>query len=111
MIPDHTGAKRRIVAMLRGELGFGKNGVKIAIEDWLQPADRSSSKPPIRFLGDHVVRKIDLGGHDRSHISLYLVFLVLLGSTLFYVLNLLQLSVFAGHPREWGYGILAEIDV
>ena len=35
-----------------------------------------------------MVRKIDLGGYDRSHISLSLVFLVLLGSTLFYVLNL-----------------------
>ena len=35
-----------------------------------------------------MVRKIDLGGHDRSHISLSLVFLVLLGSTLFYVLNI-----------------------
>ena len=35
-----------------------------------------------------MVRKIDLGGYDRSHISLSLVFLVLLGSTLFYVLNI-----------------------
>ncbi|GIR80730.1 MAG: endonuclease [Methanobacteriota archaeon] len=49
MIPDHTrGQEEGIVAMLRGELGFGENRVKIAIER-LASANRlrSSSKPTL----------------------------------------------------------------
>ena len=48
-IPDHTrGQEEGIVAMLRGELGFGENRVKIAIER-LASANRlrSSSKPTL----------------------------------------------------------------
>ena len=47
--PDHTrGQEEGIVAMLRGELGFGENRVKIAIER-LASANRlrSSSKPTL----------------------------------------------------------------
>ena len=59
-----------------------------------------------------MVRKIDLGGHDRSHISLSLVFLVLLGSTLFYVLNIQYNSPSLQDIHgNGGDGILAKIDV
>ena len=99
--------------MLRGELGFGENRVKIAIER-LASANRlrsSSKSNSIRFLGDHMVRKIDLAT-DRSHISLSLVFLVLFGfHSVLCPEHTIQLSVFAGYPREWGDGILAKIDV
>ena len=58
-----------------------------------------------------MVKKIDLGGYDRFHISLSLVFLVLLGSTLFYVLNLQYNYPSLQDIHGKGAGILAEICV